>query len=120
MRLRPQVGEAVDEMSLTRPLPGDGPTREQVATTTTRSVDEDRATHAPSGRSRSIAALIRLIQLGPLLVLVLFWLVMSFVPPYFLTTLNISNLALATAIPAVLALGQFLVILTGAEKEAAR
>lgn len=74
---------------------------------------EGRAPRQSTGKQRGIAALIRLIHLGPLLVLILFWIVMSLASPHFFSTLNISNLALATAIPAALALGQFLVILTG-------
>ncbi len=62
---------------------------------------------------RTLEATLRLIQLGPLLVLVVFWIVMSFLSQYFLTTINFSNMLQAAAIPAALALGQLLVILTG-------
>lgn len=57
--------------------------------------------------------LIRLVRLGPFLILVVFWLVMAFVSPYFLEPRNISNLMLAAVIPTVLALGQLFVIITG-------
>jgi ribose transport system permease protein len=65
-----------------------------------------------SGRGVSLALL--LIQLGPALVLALLWIAMSFASPYFLTTVNVSNLLQASAIVAVLAIGQLFVILTGA------
>jgi ribose transport system permease protein len=68
---------------------------------------------AAQRRRRGIAVLVRVIQLGPALVLGVLWLVMSFLSPYFFTTLNFSNLLQAAAIPAVLALGQLVVIVTG-------
>jgi ribose/xylose/arabinose/galactoside ABC-type transport system permease subunit len=64
-------------------------------------------------RKRGIAVLVRVIQLGPVLVVGLLWLAMSFLSPYFFTSLNFSNLLQAAAIPAVLAIGQLVVILTG-------
>lgn len=63
--------------------------------------------------SSGVSVLLRLIQLGPLLVLAVLWLVLSFASPYFLTMLNVTNLLEATAVVAILALGQLLVILIG-------
>lgn len=54
-----------------------------------------------------------LIQLGPLVVLALMWLTMAFASPYFFTSLNLTNLLQAVAVTALLAIGQFVVILTG-------
>jgi ribose transport system permease protein len=65
------------------------------------------------GRTRTLEASLHLIRLGPLLVLIAFWVAMSFLSPYFLSTINFSNMLQAAAIPAALALGQLLVILTG-------
>ncbi len=68
----------------------------------------------PVSRQRlGIGVLVRVIQLGPVLVLALLVLAMSFLSSYFLTTLNFSNLLQAAAVPAALALGQLLVILAG-------
>jgi ribose transport system permease protein len=63
--------------------------------------------------SSGVGVLLRVIQLGPLVVLAVLWVVMSFASPYFLTTLNITNLLQATAVVAILALGQLLIILIG-------
>lgn len=63
---------------------------------------------------RGISLLVQAIQLGPVLVLALLWIAMAFASPYFLTTINISNLLQASVIVGVLAVGQLLVILTGA------
>jgi ribose transport system permease protein len=72
----------------------------------------ERLKDALPRRGTSVALLV--IQLGPALVLVLLWIAMSFASPYFLTGENISNLLQASAVVAVLAIGQLLVILTGA------
>jgi ribose transport system permease protein len=72
----------------------------------------DRIRSALPRRGTSVALLV--IQLGPALVLLLLWVVMAFASPYFLTGTNISNLLQATAVVAVVAIGQLLVILTGA------
>jgi ribose transport system permease protein len=61
-----------------------------------------------------LTALVRVIQLGPVLVLTALWVLTSFLSPYFFTSLNISNLLMASVIVAVLAIGQLLVMLTGA------
>jgi ribose transport system permease protein len=57
--------------------------------------------------------MIRLVHMGPFLILVGFWILMSFLSPFFLETRNLSNLFLAAAIPTVLALGLLFVIITG-------
>jgi ribose/xylose/arabinose/galactoside ABC-type transport system permease subunit len=64
-------------------------------------------------RQRGVGALIHVIQLGPVLVLAVLCVVMSFASPYFLTEINITNLLQASVVVAVLAIGQLLVILTG-------
>jgi ribose transport system permease protein len=55
---------------------------------------------------------LRVVQAGPILILAALALAMSALSPYFLTTRNVTNLGFQTAIVAVLALGQLLVILT--------
>jgi ribose/xylose/arabinose/galactoside ABC-type transport system permease subunit len=65
-------------------------------------------------RRGSLGAALKLIQLGPLLVLAVLWLGLSLLTPYFLTTLNLTNLLQASAVVAILAVGQLLIVLTGA------
>jgi len=57
---------------------------------------------------------LRLVALGPLLILALLWVALSIASPYFFTTLNITNLLQASSVVAMLAIGQLLIILTGA------
>jgi ribose transport system permease protein len=73
----------------------------------------DRAAPQPA-RSRDRLALIalRVVEAGPVLILVLVALAMSLLSPFFLTERNVTNLGFQTSIVAVLALGQLLVILT--------
>jgi ribose/xylose/arabinose/galactoside ABC-type transport system permease subunit len=57
---------------------------------------------------------LRLVALGPLLILALLWVALSIASPYFFTALNITNLLQASSVVAMLAIGQLLIILTGA------
>jgi ribose transport system permease protein len=57
---------------------------------------------------------LRLVALGPLLILAALWLLLSILSPYFFTTLNITNLLQASSVVAILATGQLLIVLTGA------
>ena len=52
------------------------------------------------------------LQLGPVLVLGLLWLVLSLLSPVFFTQQNMTNLGVQAAIVAVLAIGQLVVIVT--------
>jgi ribose transport system permease protein len=54
----------------------------------------------------------RLLRLGPVLILLGLVVVMSFASPFFLSTRNLGNIMAATAAIAVLSMGQLLVILT--------
>jgi ribose transport system permease protein len=58
------------------------------------------------------ASSLRVVQVGPVLILALAVVAMSIASPYFLTERNLTNLGFQTSIVAVLALGQLLVILT--------
>jgi len=72
-------------------------------------------TSAPErGRSETsaIAVSLRLLAIGPALILVLLAAAMSLVAPNFLTPGNISNILAQTAVIAIVAIGQQLVILT--------
>jgi ribose transport system permease protein len=60
------------------------------------------------------AIALRLVALGPLLILAALWVLLSILSPYFFTTLNITNLLQASSVVAILATGQLLIILTGA------
>jgi ribose transport system permease protein len=64
-------------------------------------------------RLTGVGAASALIQLGPVLILGLMWVAMALASQHFLTSLNMSNLLQAVAVTAILAIGQFVVILTG-------
>lgn len=53
------------------------------------------------------------VQIGPTLVLVSMGVLLSFLSPYFLTSLNLQNLAAASTLVAALAVGELMVVLTG-------
>ena len=57
---------------------------------------------------------LRVVRLGPLLILALLWLALSILSPYFFTALNVTNLLQASSVVAILATGQLLIVLTGA------
>ncbi len=57
---------------------------------------------------------LRVLSLGPLVILALLWLALSLLSPYFFTGLNVTNLLQASSVVAILATGQLLIILTGA------
>jgi ribose/xylose/arabinose/galactoside ABC-type transport system permease subunit len=67
---------------------------------------------APLARHANTIAL-RVVALGPLLILGALWVVLSFLSPYFFTTLNFTNLLQASSVVAILAVGQLLIVLTG-------
>jgi ribose transport system permease protein len=62
---------------------------------------------------RGTGLALRVVVLGPLLILAALWALLSILSPYFFTTLNITNLLQATSVVAILATGQLLIILTG-------
>ncbi len=67
----------------------------------------------PRGGGVSAVALgLKLLSVGPLLILVILVAVISFLTPHFLTPINISNILAQTAVIAIVAVGQYLVILT--------
>ena len=63
-------------------------------------------------RTQLLQLFLRGVQLGPVLVLVLFMLVFYVLNPVFLTVHNLQNLLVQSAVVAVLGMGQLLVILT--------
>jgi ribose transport system permease protein len=65
-----------------------------------------------AGSTAVIALSLRLVSIGPLLILIVLVGMISFVTPYFLTPINIKNILSQTAVIAIVALGQHLVILT--------
>ena len=67
----------------------------------------ERARGAPRFRS-----LLRLLSVGPLLILILLVAAISQLTPYFLKPINIGNILAQTAVIAIVAIGQQLVILT--------
>jgi len=80
-------------------------------------MDDDRVAAAePPTRSqradRGLRIGLRLLRIGPLLILIGIVAVMAILSPFFLTTRNLGNVLAATAAIAVLSMGQLLVILT--------
>lgn len=65
-----------------------------------------------SASERMLRLTLRLVQAGPVLILLLIAGVMAVLSPFFLTGRNLTNLGFQTSIVAVLALGQLLVIIT--------
>ncbi len=65
-----------------------------------------------TGGTVLIALGLRLVSIGPLLILIGLIAVISLLTPYFLTPINIRNILAQTAVIAIVALGQHLVILT--------
>jgi hypothetical protein len=59
-----------------------------------------------------LAISLRLLSVGPLLILILLIVVVSLLTPHFLTPRNLSNILAQTAVIAIVAMGQHLVILT--------
>jgi len=72
----------------------------------------DAATASEAARARLVGALLVLLRLGPLLILVLMIVVLSYLSPVFFTPGNLGNVLTQTAAIAILAIGQLLVILT--------
>jgi len=66
----------------------------------------------PTGGLTAVSLSLRLLSVGPLLILAVLVAVVSLLTPYFLTPVNISNILAQTAVIAIVALGQHLVILT--------
>ena len=66
----------------------------------------------PAVRLSSVSLALRLLGVGPLLILIALIAVISQATPYFLKPVNISNILAQTAVIAIVAIGQHLVILT--------
>ncbi|MEQ9037580.1 MAG: ABC transporter permease [Silicimonas sp.] len=66
----------------------------------------------PSGALRSAALGLRLLGVGPVLILVVLVVVVSIVTPNFLKPINIGNILSQTAVIAIVAMGQQIVVLT--------
>ncbi len=74
--------------------------------------EDARARGERTGGTAVIALGLRLVSIGPLLILIVLVAVISLLTPYFLTPINIKNILAQTAVIAIVALGQHLVILT--------
>ena len=86
------------------------------ATASTRGPDEQSdgtsRRHRAADGYRGLRLAMRLLRVGPLLILVALVAIMALLSPFFLTTRNLGNVFAATAAIAVLSMGQLLVILT--------
>jgi ribose transport system permease protein len=65
-----------------------------------------------AGRRRALRWALRLVELGPVLILAVLVVVMGILSPYFFRSNNLTNLGFQTAVIAALAIGQLMVILT--------
>jgi ribose transport system permease protein len=88
-------------------------------TAVTEAVGDQVETDAPFPRGRgtvggvsAVSIGLKLLSIGPLLILIVLVAVISLLTPNFLKPLNISNILAQTAVIAVVAIGQHLVILT--------
>jgi len=75
-------------------------------------VASDAAPRLTARADRGLRVGLRLLRIGPLLILIALIAVMAILSPFFLTTRNLGNVLAATAAIAVLSMGQLLVILT--------
>ena len=81
--------------------------RDQSDADITLSADEGTA-----GRASAVSIGLRVLSFGPLLILIGLVVVISLLTPNFLKPINISNILAQTAVIAIVAIGQHLVILT--------
>ena len=82
---------------------------------TTRGAGTTSASHGREGRGgdgAAVNAALRLLNIGPLLILVLLVVAVGLLTPHFLKPGNIANILAQTAVIAIVAMGQQLVILT--------
>lgn len=80
-----------------------------VTMTDTQTAESDR----PSAtKLRLVGGLLRLLRMGPLLILISLIVILANLSPVFFTTLNLGNVLVQSAAIAILAIGQLLVILT--------
>ena len=91
-----------------------GATNGSLSTTssTDTGLEAGRRKRRGGGRNSGARIGMRLLRIGPLLILLGLVVVLSVLSPFFLTTRNLGNILAATAAIAVLSLGQLLVILT--------
>jgi ribose transport system permease protein len=73
---------------------------------------EADATVGSAARRRALRWGLRLVELGPVLILAVLVIVMGILSPYFFKSNNLTNLGFQTAVIAALAIGQLMVILT--------
>ena len=73
---------------------------------------EEPSRGRPGGRLRALSLSLLALRVGPLLILLLLALVLSFAVPVFMTSRNLGNVLAQTAVIATVAMGQHLVILT--------
>src|SRR5438876_2645521 len=68
--------------------------------------------HPSSDRIRALSLALWMLRAGPFLILILLVVALSFATPVFATSRNAGNILAQTAVIAIVALGQHLVILT--------
>ena len=73
---------------------------------------EEPSRGRPGGGLRALSLSLLALRVGPVLILLLLALVLSFAVPVFITSRNLGNVLAQTAVIATVAMGQHLVILT--------
>ena len=95
-----------------RTQPGDTRDKASAVATRTPAQSSDDRTASDHGQLHLVRALLVVLRMGPALILVLLVGVLSLLSPVFATTGNLGNVLSQSAVIAVLAVGQLLVILT--------
>ncbi len=78
-----------------------------------RSSTDASSEHPPYAQSVLLGLTLRVIQAGPLVVLMCIWLLFAVLSPYFFTQSNLTNILVQSSSIALLALGALLVVIVG-------
>ncbi len=81
-------------------------------TTATPETGASRSHHGTGSSSALVRTSLKLLSAGPVVILIALIILLSFLSPYFLTGRNLSNILSQTAVIALVAMGQHIVILT--------
>ena len=92
--------------------PGPLPGRASSSVADPGPTDQASSGHRDADRHRGLRLAMRLLRIGPLLILLGLVAVLAVLSPFFLSTRNLGNVMAATAAIAILSMGQLLVILT--------
>jgi ribose transport system permease protein len=94
------------------PLPG-GHSEPQEANGTGTTTEHPKAQSSARSPDWSLAVALRLIQAGPLVILLAIWIGFAALSPHFLTPPNLTNILIQSSSVALLALGALLIVMVG-------